>query len=215
MKVPNNYKYYAHTIDNEVLKLKEEREKFKMMYKDFQAVDVIKANFDNMEEKTMTNKEEKRQAISEIVSGTIKGLMVIGIIYIICCLVFGLAASASTYNNYVEWRKSVYDIVVEELINNNDLYYEVWEAEELRENLDTLEHRKDELTVIEHTQMVIIDRDLTNGKWYGYGQINEYVVINDPNMELKPGDMVDCWYLYDNTNNVDGIESVYYRKTLA
>lgn len=179
-----------------------------MMYKEFSNTAVIAAK----KEEINNYQAERKQLKREVLNGFVKGCMFLCVIYIICCLVFGLAADASTYDSYTAWRAEAENTALEHILNNN-LYFEVWEAEDFLNprNQDILSHRKDRIEIVEHTTINIAGR-LSDGRFYGYDNIGQYIIVQKTIEGLKIGDMVHCWYCYANNNYIDDIESVYYIK---
>lgn len=185
-----------------------------MIYKEFNNIDVIKSDMIK-KENVKVFAEEKRMLRNEVINMMVKAAMICMAIYVIMVLVCGLTAHADSYSDYFEWRKMAENTALEH-ISNNDLYNEVWEAEDFRRPgyMDVFLNRKNEIEIVEHTQVAIAGT-LLDGRFYGYGNVNEFIVVQDRTMSLKVGDMVDCWLCYGDSNYIDDIESIYYIKTMS
>lgn len=158
------------------------------MYKEYNNADIIAVA---KKEEISNYQSERKQLKREVFNGFIKGCMYLCVIYIICCLVFGIAADASTYDNYTAWRADAENIALEHILNN-DLYYEVWEAEDFKSprNQYILAHRKDKIEIVEHTQIVIAGQ-LADGRYYGYGSVNEFIIIQNRKLLLYKNNVLN------------------------
>lgn len=113
-----------------------------------------------------------------------------------------MQAAASDHTHYL-WsvENAIYD-----RLEGSDLPVIVAESWEIANRSELLENRQNNHILIEHCTVTVQGKN-EYGSMYGFDEIGQYINFGSTNIgnSIFAGQIVDVWFIYDNTNDTDGI----------